>query len=117
MSMKRWNFSNLAIGCILLFTVDVKAEGPVEYSAVESSSRGINTGDYMVNLLSPEMPVTLESPIVYDKPQKTIYQRRTEGYKSFWNKIIPRYAKVQFAGGLGVVSWGVGCGYGKKRQW
>lgn len=34
-----------------------------------------------------------------------------------WGKLIPRYAKMQIAGGMGVVSVGGGWEYGKNEQW
>ncbi|MDU1904693.1 MAG: hypothetical protein E6772_07910 [Dysgonomonas sp.] len=38
-------------------------------------------------------------------------------YYNFWNKLIPRYAKVQLAGSIGLVSVGAGWDYGRNKQW
>lgn len=45
------------------------------------------------------------------------YQKRLERYHAFWNKIIPAYTKVQYAGSMGFLSVGIGWDYGKKNQW
>ena len=34
-----------------------------------------------------------------------------------WNKLMPKYAKAQYAGSMGLISVGVGRYYGKKEQW
>lgn len=34
-----------------------------------------------------------------------------------WQKMIPRYAKIQFAGGMGLLSAGVGWNYGHNKSW
>lgn len=48
---------------------------------------------------------------------QTKHDERIDKYQSGWNKLIPRYSKVQFAGSMGVISLGGGWDYGKKRQW
>ena len=40
-----------------------------------------------------------------------------EKYKTAWNNLIPKYTKVQFAGGMGFLSAGSGWHYGKNKQW
>jgi len=45
------------------------------------------------------------------------YERRADNYMQFWNNMIPRYTKLQFAGGMGLVSAGIGWDYGRKKQW
>ncbi|MCC8088156.1 MAG: hypothetical protein LIO79_02680 [Rikenellaceae bacterium] len=39
----------------------------------------------------------------------------SEKYQTVWNSLIPRYAKAQFAGSIGVVSFGTGWNYSKDR--
>lgn len=41
----------------------------------------------------------------------------THRYVSFWNRLIPRYGKLQFAGNMGLLSAGVGWDYGKGKKW
>ena len=43
------------------------------------------------------------------------YEKRVERYTSTWEKLIPRYTKLQFAGSIGIVAAGVGWNYGKNH--
>jgi hypothetical protein len=45
------------------------------------------------------------------------YEQKIDKYRHSWNCLIPRYAKVQYAGGMGLISIGMGWDYGKNRQW
>jgi hypothetical protein len=45
------------------------------------------------------------------------YEQRVERYRKSWNYLIPRYAKVQYAGGMGLFSVGMGWDYGKNGKW
>ncbi|WP_156032884.1 hypothetical protein [Prevotella sp. 10(H)] len=45
------------------------------------------------------------------------YDRRIEKYKSQWERLIPSYTKIQYAGGMGLISLGTGWDYGKNNQW
>jgi len=45
------------------------------------------------------------------------YERRVEKYRSQWDKLIPTHQKIQYAGGMGLISLGVGWDYGKNDQW
>lgn len=47
----------------------------------------------------------------------TVSPRRAERYVLKWEKLIPRYSKLQFAGGMGFCSLGMGWEYGKNKQW
>ena len=38
------------------------------------------------------------------------HQRKLEQYKSGWNRLIPKYQNVQYAGSMGLLSLGVGNG-------
>ena len=40
-----------------------------------------------------------------------------EKYQDFWQKLIPTYTKLQFAGSMGLLSMGMGWDYGKSDQW
>ena len=39
------------------------------------------------------------------------HQRKLEQYKSGWNRLIPKYQNVQYAGSMGLLSLGVGWDY------
>lgn len=45
------------------------------------------------------------------------YERRIEKYQSQWDKLIPTHQKIQYAGGMGLLSVGIGWDYGKNNQW
>lgn len=47
--------------------------------------------------------------------QEDTYAKRIEKYTSFWEKLIPRYTKLQFAGSMGMLSVGTGWNYGKDH--
>jgi hypothetical protein len=44
------------------------------------------------------------------------YQKRIKRYQSVWSKIIPSHTKIQYAGSMGFLSYGLGWGYGKKNR-
>lgn len=46
---------------------------------------------------------------------ETRYQERLEKYKARWEKFIPRYTKLQFAGSMGMISAGLGWDYYRKH--
>ncbi len=50
-------------------------------------------------------------------PSLLSYQKRIQQYQSRWDKLIPQYGKVQFAGNMGLLSFGFGWDYGKNSQW
>lgn len=52
-------------------------------------------------------PVVLSAQELYDK--------RVKQYTMIWNKLIPRYSKVQFAGSMGLLSIGGGWNYGNNH--
>ena len=43
------------------------------------------------------------------------HQRKLQQYKSGWNRMIPKYQNVQYAGSMGLLSLGVGWDYGRKK--
>ncbi|MCM1503966.1 MAG: hypothetical protein NC127_02070 [Muribaculum sp.] len=47
----------------------------------------------------------------------TAFQRRQLKYEQRWNNLIPKYFKIQYAGGMGLLSFGMGWEYGSHRQW
>ncbi|MCH4156430.1 MAG: hypothetical protein LKF31_09010 [Muribaculaceae bacterium] len=51
------------------------------------------------------------------EPDSTVYTRHVERYRSLWDKLIPTYYKIQYAGSMGLISAGVGWNYGHHHQW
>lgn len=45
------------------------------------------------------------------------YDKRIHRYRKTWEKLIPTHTKIQFAGDMGLLSFGTGWDYGKKNQW
>ena len=45
------------------------------------------------------------------------HKKKLEQYHSNWNRLIPKYQNLQFAGSIGLLSLGVGWDYGRQRQW
>ena len=45
------------------------------------------------------------------------YEDRIDKYRSRWKKLIPTHYKIQYAGGMGLISLGTGWDYGKNNQW
>lgn len=45
------------------------------------------------------------------------YDRRIHRYRKHWEALIPTHTKIQFAGNMGLMSFGTGWDYGKRNQW
>ena len=45
------------------------------------------------------------------------YKKRIEGYQNLWKTLMPTYTKLQYAGGMGLLNFGIGWSYGKNDQW
>lgn len=48
---------------------------------------------------------------------KEPYQQRLEKTRTFWDHLIPSHSKIQYAGGIGLLSAGLGWDYGRSNQW
>ena len=48
--------------------------------------------------------------------RRPLDRRAHVGYEG-WERIIPTHVKVQYAGGMGFMSAGVGWDYGRRKQW
>ena len=56
-------------------------------------------------------------PVVAEDSIDSKYDKRVEKYRNGWKRFAPSYTKLQFYGGMGLVSVGTGWSYGKHRQW
>lgn len=45
------------------------------------------------------------------------YDKRVHHYRKHWQALIPTHTKLQFAGNMGLLSFGTGWDYGKRNQW
>ena len=52
-----------------------------------------------------------------DPAPTTGYDRRVRRYRRRWAALIPTHTKLQFAGNMGLLSFGTGWDYGKRNQW
>lgn len=58
------------------------------------------------------LPLTLMA----QAPAESRYEKRSARYTSFWRKLTPRYSKLQFAGSMGLLSFGAGWNY-YRNHW
>lgn len=49
--------------------------------------------------------------------QPNRYDIRVHRYRKHWEALIPTHTKIQFAGNMGLISFGTGWDYGKHNQW
>lgn len=54
-------------------------------------------------------------PASLNAQEKNRYERRVEYHNKLWQKLTPKYTKLQFAGSIGVMSVGTGWNYGKDH--
>ena len=47
----------------------------------------------------------------------TQYDRNTLRYQNFFHRLIPNQFTLQYAGSIGVISYGIGWHYGKHKNW
>lgn len=66
-----------------------------------------------LSLLVGVHPVKAESSVVFEHR----YDKRVHRYRKNWEKIIPTFVKIQYAGNMGVLSAGIGWDYGRRNQW
>lgn len=59
-----------------------------------------------------DQDIVTEVPSHYRK-----YDKRVHRYRRAWEALIPTHTKIQYAGGMGLLSWGIGWDYGKRGQW
>lgn len=50
------------------------------------------------------------------KPKRILDYRTHRGYTG-WKRMLPTHVKVQYAGGMGFMSAGIGWDYGRKSRW
>lgn len=67
--------------------------------------------------VSKKADIICASPTDTVPERLTRYERNTLRRVQRWSRLIPSYTKLQFAGGMGLLSVGTGWEYGKNRQW
>ena len=76
----------------------------VTFAPIESTVRPVP---------APKPPVTTSA----GSPKHAPLDRRQHRSREGWERIIPTHVKVQYAGGMGFLSFGAGWDYGRKCQW
>lgn len=76
----------------------------VTFAPIESTVRPVP---------APKPPVTTSA----GNPKHAPLDRRQHRSREGWERIIPTHVKVQYAGGMGFLSFGAGWDYGRKCQW
>ena len=61
--------------------------------------------------------ITAPDTIQHTSSPHNRYDKRVHRYRKHWEKLIPTYSKLQFAGNMGLLSIGTGWDYGKRNQW
>lgn len=56
-------------------------------------------------------------PYVAEPVLRTGYDKRVHRFRKNWERIIPTHSKIQYAGNMGLLSFGTGWDYGKRNQW
>ncbi len=69
--------------------------------------------------VSPTEPISAynDSILHEEAGYNSQYVKRLERYERAWNSLIPAYGKIQYAGNMGMFSFGTGWQYGKNKQW
>lgn len=66
-----------------------------------------------VSATAQALAVTVET----DSVKKSKYEQRLTRGKEFWQRLAPNLYSIQFAGGTGMFSAGIGWDYGSSDQW
>lgn len=65
----------------------------------------------------PEDSISLQTKEQEASTRKNRYDKRVHRYRTRWESLIPTHTKIQFAGNMGLLSFGPGWDYGKRNQW
>ena len=83
------------------------------HAALACDTDSVSRRDSMLYLdNSPTQKVVIES-----NTQSTRYDRRVHRRRQNWGELIPTQLVMQYAGNMGLMSWGIGWDYGKHKQW
>ena len=56
-------------------------------------------------------------PVIPKAVKRTGYDNRVHRFRKNWERIIPTHAKIQYAGNMGLLSFGTGKKNRKRNQW
>ena len=72
-----------------------------------------HTGDSLFTILQADSVISNTKESI----GHTSYDKRVHRMRKNWERIIPTHSKIQFAGNMGLLSFGTGWDYGKHNQW
>ena len=73
-------------------------------------------------LLFSSITLNANNRLEYNKQERDSikierYDKRLHKYRNSWANLIPTHLKTQYAGSIGLMSFGFGWDYGKRSQW
>ena len=71
------------------------------------------TGDSIFTIIRADSVL----PVAPKQVKHSRYDNRIHRFRSHWERIIPTHSKIQYAGNMGLLSFGTGWDYGKRNQW
>ena len=71
------------------------------------------TGDSIFTIIRADSVL----PVAPKQVKHSRYDNRIHRFRSHWERIIPTHSKIQYAGNMGLLSFGTGWDYGKHNQW
>lgn len=94
-------------------------------SALPAQTAGDGTAAAPADTVAVSLSDTVASalPAVAAKPDSAAaeraayYERYTMRYRRLWSRLVPRQSVVQFAGSVGIMSFGLGWHYGRRDSW
>ncbi|MGN0054254.1 MAG: hypothetical protein ACI378_09385 [Bacteroides sp.] len=63
------------------------------------------------------LPRPTADTIMESQVKESRYDRRVHRYRRHWEGLIPTHSKIQYAGNMGLLSFGTGWDYGHHNQW
>ena len=67
------------------------------------------TGDSIFTIIRADSVL----PITPKQVKHSRYDNRIHRFRSHWERIIPTHSKIQYAGNMGLLSFGTGCPFGR----
>ncbi len=79
----------------------------------DDSIIAFRTGDSVFTIIKADSILAFTPKQV----KHTHYDKRVHRFRKNWERIIPTHSKIQYAGNIGLLSFGTGWDYGKHNQW
>lgn len=104
MTMRGWliDFRMMVVACIMV--------------CATANAQVLTPGDSCMSAADSVMKAAADS-IKIECLVNEKYHKRMERYKRRWASLIPKKYTLQYAGGIGMLSAGIGWGYGKRQKW